>query len=81
MDSIYLRIIAVMKWYFPLLPILISLSSFCQDKADTTRLQELITLSRKNQWIDPNKSLQYADQALLLAQTLNNLQGVAMANI
>lgn len=69
-----------MKWYFPLLPILISLPSFCQGTADTTRLYELITLSRKNQWIDPNKSLQYADQALLQAQSLNNVRGVAIAN-
>jgi AraC-like DNA-binding protein len=71
-----------MKWYSFLLPTLISLSSFCQEisMADTTRVQELIALSKKNQWIDPNQSLHYADQALLLAQELNYKKGVAIAN-
>jgi len=70
-----------MKWYYPLLPLLISFSCFCQDlSADTTRVQELIRLSRKNKWIDPNRSLQYADQALLLSQELDYNKGVAAAN-
>ena len=70
-----------MKWYYPLLPLLISFSSFCQhSSADTTRVQELIRLSRKNKWIDPNQSLQYADQALLLSQQLEYNKGVAAAN-
>jgi AraC-like DNA-binding protein len=79
---IYIRIIVAMKWYSFLLPTLISLSSFCQEisMADTTRVQELIALSKKNQWIDPNQSLHYADQALLLAQELNYKKGVAIAN-
>ena len=33
-----------------------------------------------NQWIDPNQSLHYADQALLLAQETNYIKGVAIAN-
>ncbi len=80
-----------MKWYSFLLPTLISFSSFCQSNsssspatdsitADTAQVQNLIRLSKKNQWIDPNQSLHYADQALLLAQEINYKKGVAIAN-
>lgn len=70
-----------MKWYNPLLPLIISFSSFCHElPADTSRVQELISLSKKNQWIDPNLSLKYADQALLLSQELEYQKGIAIAN-
>lgn len=77
-----------MKWCYFLLPTLISFSSICQSTSssnrgagsDTTRVQELIRLSRMNQWINPNRSLQYADQALLLSQELDYNKGVAAAN-
>ena len=77
-----------MKWCYFLLPTLISFSSFCQNPSsnnpqtgsDTTRVQELIRLSKKNQWIDPNLSLKYADQALLLSQELGYNKGLATAN-
>jgi AraC-like DNA-binding protein/tetratricopeptide (TPR) repeat protein len=80
---IYIRIIVRMKWYYLLLPTLISFSSFCQSissNADTTQVQNLIGLSKKNQWIDPYRSLHYADQALLLAQGIGYTKGIAIAN-
>jgi AraC-like DNA-binding protein len=71
-----------MKWYYLLLPTLISFSSFCQStfSTDTTEVQNLIRLSKRNQWVDPNRSLHYADQALLLAQDIDYKKGIAIAN-
>jgi AraC-like DNA-binding protein len=81
--QIYIRNIVTMKWYYILLPTLISFSSFCQSissNADTTEVHQLIRLSKQNQWIDPNRSLRYADQALLLAQDIGYEKGRAIAN-
>ncbi|HMG92290.1 MAG TPA: helix-turn-helix domain-containing protein [Chryseolinea sp.] len=48
--------------------------------ADERQLQDFIWQSKKNQWIDPNRSLLYADQALLLAQDIGDKKGMAIAN-
>ena len=71
-----------MKWYF-LLPTLISFSSLCQSissNVDSRQLQSFIEQSKKNQWVNPYQSLQFADQALLLAQNMGDQKGIAIAN-
>lgn len=70
-----------MKWC--LLPaLLISFSSLCQSmhSGDTLRVNTLITLSKKHQWTDPDLSLKYADEALLLARDSNYKKGIATAS-
>lgn len=79
-----------MKWYFSLLPALVLLlcNSQCiafnytidRIASDTSQVQKLIQLSKKAQWIDPYRSLHYADQALVKAQDIDYLEGIATAN-
>ncbi|HYG01675.1 MAG TPA: helix-turn-helix domain-containing protein [Chryseosolibacter sp.] len=47
---------------------------------DTAQIQSLIRASKALQWIDPYKSLDYADSALNLARDIGHQQGMAMAN-
>lgn len=70
-----------MKWALVFV-VLFSYRSFSQDvlKDDTTRVNQLLELSKKNQWIDSYRSLEYADHALLLAQNLHYGKGIAIAN-
>lgn len=49
-------------------------------KRDTVRVTELIALSKKHQWTDPDRSLRYADEALTLARELEYPRGVATAH-
>jgi AraC-like DNA-binding protein len=64
--------------------VLISLPSLCQSDppaaSDTLSLKLLIEASRKNQWINSYKSLDYADQALVQAQALGDKKSMAMAH-
>jgi AraC-like DNA-binding protein/Flp pilus assembly protein TadD len=68
-----------MRWYFI---ILISLPAFSQRElaVDTQQIDQLLDLSRKDQWIDPYRSLSYADQALQKAQQINYHEGIAAAH-
>jgi AraC-like DNA-binding protein len=47
--------------------------------ASIPRINELITLGKKQQWIDPYLTLDYADQALTIAQSTDYEEGVAAA--
>jgi len=67
-----------MKWCWLLLA---SSWSFAQPDIsnDTIQVSQLLDLSRKDQWIDSYRSLNYADQALKLSQDINFQHGVAVA--
>lgn len=80
-----------MKWTLLVLVILFSFPSLCQQDPstppdnlsvarDTSEVNLLLELGRKNKWIDSYKSLHYADQALVLAQELTYKKGMAEAN-
>ena len=47
---------------------------------DTTEVNTLLELSKKHQWTDPDQSLRYADEALMLARDLQYKKGIAIAN-
>lgn len=47
---------------------------------DTAQVNQLIVLSKKDQWIDSYRSLNYADEALKLAQDLGYGKGIAQAH-
>ena len=71
-----------MKWL--LLPaLLISFSTLCKNissgSSDTVRVNALIALSKKHQWTDPDQSLKYADEALMLARDIDYKKGIATA--
>jgi AraC-like DNA-binding protein len=72
-----------MKWIF-LPALLISFSTLGQStpsgNSDTVRVNQLIALSKKQQWTDPDQSLRYAEEALTLARDLNYKRGIATAN-
>src|SRR5262245_28191276 len=61
---------------------LISFTAFSQSElpVDTTSVNQLLKLSIKDQWIDPYRSLDYADQALKQAEEINYRKGVATAH-
>lgn len=70
--------------------VLFSLPAFCQSiltthkdsistQHDINEVDHLITVSRQHKWIDSYKCLHYADQALLLAQTLDYKKGITEA--
>ncbi len=74
-----------MKW--PLFQILlISFSTLGKSlpieraSTDTLRVNQLNELSKKNQWTDPYRSLNYATEALTLAQQIGYQKGIATAN-
>lgn len=74
-----------MKWFSLLPALLIVFSSFSQsaileNTGDTVQIHEFIKLSKQYQWIDSYKSLEYADQALMLSRKLNYKKGIAIAN-
>lgn len=48
--------------------------------ADATQVEQLLELSKKDQWIDPYRSLDYADQALEMAQKIDYEKGIAEAH-
>lgn len=48
---------------------------------DVIQVEALLEQSKKYQWSDPDKSLQYADDALRLAREIQYKKGIAMANI
>jgi tetratricopeptide (TPR) repeat protein len=64
--------------------LLISLSALGQSipsgNSDTVRVYALLALSKKSQWINPDQSLTYADEALTLARELQYNRGIAIAN-
>jgi AraC-like DNA-binding protein/tetratricopeptide (TPR) repeat protein len=69
-----------MRWYLTFI-VLTSFSALSQRElpVDISQVDQLIELSRKDQWIDPYRSLDYADQALGKAQQINYRQGIAIA--
>ena len=68
-----------MKSFWLLL--LVSSGSFAQPELthDTIQVNQLLLLSRKDQWIDSYRSLNYADQALKLSREINFSHGIAVA--
>lgn len=78
---IYLRSIASMKWRLFFAATLTSFVGYSQSPAssDTATVQNLIRASRKFQWIDSYRSLNYADSALTLAYQIGFPVGVARA--
>lgn len=62
--------------------ILISFPAIAQRElpADETQVNQLLDLSKKDEWIDPYRSLDYADQALVMAQKINYTEGIANAH-
>jgi AraC-like DNA-binding protein/Tfp pilus assembly protein PilF len=79
-----------MKCCLSVLAFLISLSSVGQTlsadfldldttKRDTSLVHAYIKLSKSNQWINSDRSLNYAEQALALSQSLNYPAGIAIA--
>jgi AraC-like DNA-binding protein len=68
-----------MKWRWLL--VLASSWSFAQPELshDTVQVNLLLDLSRKDQWIDSYRSLNYADQALELSREINFPRGIAVA--
>lgn len=49
-------------------------------EVDTTQVKKLLTLSKELQWKDSYRSLEYANQALVLSQQLDYKFGIAAAN-
>lgn len=76
-----------MKWCL-FLAVLISFPSVCREMSsgypiadhDTLRVSELISISKKHQWTDPDRSLNYAHEALTLARELHYNKGIAAAS-
>jgi len=71
-----------MRWYQLACIVLISLPAFSQREVavDTTEVNQLIELSRKDQWKDPYSSLSYADKALQQARQVDYRRGISAAN-
>ena len=73
---------ALMRWYC--LAFLITVFSPAISKEvlspDTTQVQQLIEQSKKDQWTDLYRSLNYADQALKTAQEIHYQRGIAIAH-
>ena len=76
-----------MNWKVFIPALLVSFSSFCQSrnsdfleadtvKRDTSAIKAFIRLSRKYQWIDSYRSINYAGQALMLAQDIHYKAGI-----
>ena len=70
-----------MRWQPLAFIILLSLPAFAQRElpVDTTQVNQLIALSLKDQWVDPYRSLSYADQALEQARQIDYRKGIARA--
>lgn len=47
---------------------------------DILHVDELLMLSKKHQWTDPDQSFRYADEALRLARDIQYKNGIAMAH-
>jgi AraC-like DNA-binding protein len=62
--------------------LLISFAAFPQRElpADAAQVDQLIDLSKKDQWKDPYRCLSYADQALKMAQQIDYQEGIAKAH-
>jgi AraC-like DNA-binding protein len=73
-----------MKWRHILSVVFVSVPLFCQSQSsissDTSEVNGLIETSKRAQWVDSYKSLNYADQALLESQNINYKEGVAIAH-
>lgn len=71
-----------MRWHClaPLLLLFFPAFSRQEVPPDTTQVRQLLQLSEKDQWIDLYRSLDYADQALKLAQEINYRRGIAIAH-
>jgi len=71
-----------MRWYWLTCILLTSFTAFSQREfsVDTIQVNQLIELSRNDQWIDPYRSLSYADQALEQATQIDYRKGIAKAN-
>lgn len=59
---------------------LLSLDLSGQSSGDTIRVNQLIEHSKKTQWVDSYQSLNYADQALEMAQNINYKKGIVTAH-
>jgi AraC-like DNA-binding protein/Tfp pilus assembly protein PilF len=70
-----------MKWYYLTCIVFTSLAAFPQRElpVDTNQVDQLIDLSREDQWKDPYRSLSYAEQALEHARQIDYKQGIATA--
>lgn len=70
-----------MKWFLLTCLVWISFSVFSQRELpiDKSQVKQLIALSQKDQWVDPYRSLNYADQALELARKIDFREGIAAA--
>ncbi len=62
--------------------LLSTVSGYCQRELvmDTSAVKQMLELSRKDQWIDPYRSLSYAEQALKESEKLNYRKGIAIAS-
>src|ERR1041385_8145510 len=71
-----------MRWYcFAFLLMIVSPAFSWQEvPPDSTQVKQLLRLSEKDQWVDLYRSLDYADQALKLAQEINYKKGIAIAH-
>jgi AraC-like DNA-binding protein len=77
-----------MKWRYLLSVIFLTFSSFSHafsgntgvGSPDTAQVHHLIRLSKEYQWIDSYRSLDYANQALMLARKINYPTGIAISN-
>lgn len=70
---------ASMKWYLAFILVFSFLIAIGQT-LDTLRVRQLIDSSRRDQWIDSHRSLQFAEEALTLAQALDDRKGIATAH-
>lgn len=68
-----------MKWLLFVCVAFTAFSSFAQTEIDNEASQadQLIKLAIKDQWTDPYRSLDYADQALKLSQGVDYKKGIA----
>jgi tetratricopeptide (TPR) repeat protein len=71
-----------MRWYCLPLLLFVCSPSFSKQELppDSTHVKQLIQLSIRDQWVDLYRSLDYADQALKLAQEINYRRGIAIAH-
>jgi AraC-like DNA-binding protein len=71
-----------MKYGVLTILMLATVSAYSQREqpADTAAVNQLLEFSRKDQWTDPYRSLNYAEEALQQSQQLNFRKGIAMAN-
>jgi AraC-like DNA-binding protein len=71
-----------MQWRAVFYLLLTSFSVIAQRELpiDRSQIDQLLDLSRRDQWIDPYRSLSYADQALQHAREIDYREGVASAN-